>query len=52
MKKLRILREELDDMVLNDSPYCEILKKSKELDYYITREMIRMNHKEMGKCTK
>lgn len=47
MDKIMILRKELDELVIKDTPYDEILKKSKELDYYITQEMIKMNKKEM-----
>lgn len=47
MNKLKILRKELDDMIENDRPYEEIIVKSKELDYYITKEMQRMNKNEI-----
>ena len=49
MNKLRILKDQLDDMIIDDKPYSEIVKKSKELDYYITKEMIRINKKEILK---
>ncbi len=43
MDKLKILQKELDEMVEENKPYDEIVKKSKELDYYITKEMIKMH---------
>lgn len=48
MDKLKILQKELDDMVIKDKPYSEIVKKSKELDYYITKAMIKMHKKELN----
>lgn len=49
MNKLRILQNELDEMITEDKPYSEIVKKSVELDYYITKEMKRMHKKEILK---
>ena len=49
MNKLRILQNELDEMITEDKPYSEIVKKSVELDYYITKEMKRMHRKEILK---
>ncbi|MDD2377082.1 MAG: hypothetical protein PHD15_05815 [Clostridia bacterium] len=49
MNKLKILQKELDDMILKNIPYSEIVKKSRELDYYITKEMKIMNKKEILK---
>ena len=49
MNKLRILRDELDNMIIENKPYSEIVKKSKELDYYITKEMRKINKKEILK---
>lgn len=46
MDKLKILQKELDEMVEENKSYDEIVKKSKELDYYITREMIKMHKNE------
>ena len=47
MNKLEILKNELEDMVMKDTPYNKIVEKSKELDYYITKEMIKMHKKEI-----
>jgi hypothetical protein len=48
MNKLEILKNELNVMVENDTPYSKLVEKSKELDYYITQEMIRMHKKEIN----
>lgn len=48
MDKLKILQKELDYMVEKNKPYDEIVKKSKELDYYITKEMLKMHKKEIS----
>lgn len=47
MNKINVLKMELEDMILENKPYNEIVKKSKELDYYITKEMININKKEI-----
>jgi|GEM_PF-3129008 len=46
MNKLEILKRELNEMVIKDTPYNEIVEKSTELDYYITEEMIKMHKNE------
>lgn len=43
MEKINVLKKELDEMVVSNVTYDEILKKSKELDYYITKEMKKMH---------
>ncbi len=43
MKKLNILKKELEDLVLNDRPYKEIIEKSKEIDFYITKETLKIS---------
>jgi hypothetical protein len=47
MHKIYILKKELENLVLTETNYNEVLKKSQELDKYITREMIKMNRKEL-----
>lgn len=43
MEKINILKKELDEMVVGTATYDEILKKSRELDRYITKEMKKMH---------
>jgi hypothetical protein len=47
MHKLYILKKELENLVLAEANYNEVLKKSQELDKYITEEMIKINRKEL-----
>ncbi len=51
MNKLEKLKKELDEMVISDVSYEELVKKSKELDHYITKEMKKM-HKNIVKVIK
>lgn len=51
MNKIEKLKKELDEMVMSDVSYEELVKKSKELDRYITREMKKM-HKNIVKVIK
>ena len=45
MKKIDILKQELEDLIENNNPYDEILKKSQELDLIIVNEMKKINEK-------
>lgn len=45
MEKLDFLKRELDDMIEKDISYEELLKKSREIDHYVTKEMIKINRK-------
>lgn len=45
MKKIDILKQELEKLIINNNPYDEILKKSQELDLIIVNEMKKINNK-------
>lgn len=45
MRKIKKLQKELDFLIEEKSEYNKILKKSQELDKYITKEMIKINFK-------
>jgi hypothetical protein len=46
-KKIDKLKKELDYLINNTDDYNLVLKKSQELDYYITLEMKIINQKSL-----
>lgn len=48
MNKLKVLRKELDDMVIQNKNYIDLVKKSTELDFYITKAMKRLNKRQIN----